>query len=257
MSDRRLVFEDDFDEPTLNPAVWLPHYLPHWSSRAASAAQYEIKDSCLHLFIPPDQGLWCEDDHKPSLRVSGIQSGNSSGPVGSTIGQHRYREGLVIKEEQEPFWGFTPAGGHLELRARGVVSPRSMVALWMVGLEDVPERSAEICVNEMFGKSVAPGESVEIGMGLRGFRDPSVPDDFAAPRVPIDISEFHLYAVEWSRERADFFVDGTLIRSYPNAPGYPMQLMIATFDFPEEAQPGDENEVPEFVIDYIRYSEVG
>ena len=36
-----------------------------------------------------------------------------------------------------------------------------------------------------------------------------------------------------------------------------MQLMIATFDFPEEAQPGDENEVPEFVIDYIRYSEVG
>ena len=29
-----LVFEDDFDGPELDPAVWLPHYLPAWSSRA-------------------------------------------------------------------------------------------------------------------------------------------------------------------------------------------------------------------------------
>jgi hypothetical protein len=26
-----LVFEDDFDGPDLDPAVWLPHYLPAWT----------------------------------------------------------------------------------------------------------------------------------------------------------------------------------------------------------------------------------
>ena len=81
--------------------MWLAHYLPAWSSRAATAATYDIRDSCLHLSIPPDQGPWCADDHTPPLRVSGIQSGSFSGPVGSTIGQQPYREGLLVREEQE------------------------------------------------------------------------------------------------------------------------------------------------------------
>ena len=29
---------DDFDGPDLDTGVWLPHYLPAWSSREASAA---------------------------------------------------------------------------------------------------------------------------------------------------------------------------------------------------------------------------
>lgn len=252
MSERRLLFEDDFDRPDLDLTVWLPNYLPAWSSLAASAAQYEIKDSCLQLTIPPEQGLWCEGDHKPPLRVSGIQSGNFSGPVGSTIGQQAFRDGLLVKEEQEPFAGFTPDGGYLELRARGVVSPRSMVALWMVGREDRPERSGEVLVTEMFGNAVVPGESAEVGLGLRAFRDPTVLGDFSAPRLPIDLNEFHLYAVEWNRERADFYVDDELIKSCPQPPTYPLQLELAVFDFPADAEP-DDTVVPEFVVDYIRH----
>ena len=108
----RLVFEDDFDRPELDLATWLPHYLPAWSSRAASAATYDIRDSCLHLSIPPEQGLWCADDHRPPLRVSGIQSGNFSGPVGSTVGQQPFRTGLTVREAQETFWGWTPDHGY-------------------------------------------------------------------------------------------------------------------------------------------------
>ena len=33
---RSLVFEDDFDKPQLDLDVWLPHYLPAWSSLAAT-----------------------------------------------------------------------------------------------------------------------------------------------------------------------------------------------------------------------------
>jgi hypothetical protein len=247
MADRELVFEDHFDGSTLDPAVWLPNYLPQWSSLAATAAQYELADSCLRLFIPPEQGLWCEDDHTPPTRVSGIQTGNFSGPAGSTVGQQPYRDGLLVREEQPAFWGWTPMYGYIELRARAVVSPRSMVALWMVGLEDSPERCAEICVTEMFGKSVEAG-SVEVGMGLHTFRDPSVPEDFAAVRLDLDLTDFHLYAVDWTPDHADFYVDGALIRTCPSPPAYPMQLMLAVFDFPDDSAA----EVPEFVVDYIR-----
>jgi hypothetical protein len=62
---------DDFDGPGLDTEVWVPHYLPQWSSRAQSAATYDVADSELRLTIPPEQGLWCAGDHEPPLRASG------------------------------------------------------------------------------------------------------------------------------------------------------------------------------------------
>lgn len=250
--DGRLAFEDGFDGHDLDRSVWLPHYLPAWSSRAATAATYRVDDSCLHLSIPPEQGLWCADDHTPPLRVSGIQSGNLSGPVGSTVGQQPYRDGLTVREAQEPFWGWTPDRGYIEMRARGVITPRSMVAFWMVGLEDRPERSAEICVAEIFGNAVTPGMSTAVGMGLHPFRDPAVAEDFEAVRLPIDVSEFHTYAVDWSSEQADFLVDGDLVRSCRRPPSYPMQMMLAVFDFPEQSTGDDADATPSLIVDHLR-----
>ncbi|MDQ0374049.1 glycoside hydrolase family 16 protein [Cellulomonas humilata] len=246
-----LAFEDHFDGPGLDPAVWLPHYLPAWSSRAQTAASYELRDSCLHLRIPPEQGLWCADDHVPPMRVSGIQSGNFSGPVGSTRGQQPYQDGVRVREAQEAFWGWTPSGGYVELRARAVVTPRSMVAFWMVGLEDEPDRCAEVCVTEMFGDAVEPG-SAAVGMGLHAFRDPSVAEDFAAVRLPLDVAELHTYAVDWSAEQATFLVDGMVVRRCPRPPTYPMQMMLAVFDFPERSVGDDADAVPELVVDRLR-----
>ena len=246
-----LVFEDHFDGPALDPAVWLPHYLPAWSSRAETAATYSIRDSCLHLSIPPDQKLWMPDDHTPPLRVSGIQSGNFSGPVGSTIGQQPFREGLVVREEQETFRGWTPDHGHLEMRARGVVTQRSMVGWWLAGFEDEPEHSAEILVFEIFGDAVEPG-SAAVGMGLRTFRDPAVTGDFEAVRLPIDPADFHTYAIDWSSDRVDVLVDGERVKSCEGPPSYPMQMEIAVFDFPEKSTGDDDDAVPELVVDYLR-----
>ncbi|KQY21493.1 glycoside hydrolase family 16 [Cellulomonas sp. Root485] len=246
-----LSFEDHFDGPDLDPAVWLPHYLPAWSSRAQTAASYELRDSCLHLRIPPDQGLWCGDDHVPPMRVSGIQSGNFSGPVGSTLGQQPYRDGVRVREAQEEFWGWTPSGGYIELRARAVVTPRSMVAFWMVGLEDEPDRCAEICVTEMFGDAVERG-SAAVGTGLHAFRDPAVVEDFEAVRLPLDIAAFHTYALDWSAREATFLVDGAVVRRCAAPPTYPMQMMLAVFDFPERSVGDDADAVPELVVDSLR-----
>ena len=251
----RLIFEDNFDAAELDRVVWLPHYLPAWSSRAETAATYAISDSCLHLTIPPNQSLWCAGDHKPALRVSGIQSGNFSGPVGSTIGQQPYRDGLTVREQQDTFWGWTPEQSYIEMRARGVISPRSMFSLWLVGLEDQPNRSAEICVVEIFGDAMVDGKSAAVGMGLHAFRDPSVSEDFEAVRLPIDVADFHTYAVDWTASNAEFLVDGKLVRSCPHPPAYPMQVMLAVFDFPEKSTGGDTEEVPELIVDWIRQSD--
>lgn len=260
----RLAFEEHFDAPKLDESVWSPHYLPAWSSRTATAATYEIRDSCLVLSIPPEQGLWLPGEHTPPLRVSGIQSGNFSGPVGSGVGQQPWHAGAVVREEQEPFWGWTPERGYLEMRARGVITQRSMFAWWLVGLEDVADRCAEICVAEVFGDAAAfgaagdagdstvDGASAAVGMGLHPFRDPRVAEDFEAVRLPIDITEFHTYAVDWTSERVNFHVDGELVRGCPDPPSYPMQLMIAVFDFPDRTNGDDDQAVPRFFVDYVR-----
>lgn len=251
MPGTRTTFEDDFDGHDLDRSVWTPHYLPAWSSRAQSAATYAVHASRLHLRIPAEQPLWCAGDHHPPLRVSAVQSANRSGPVGSTDGQQPYREGLVVREQQEELLGWTPGPGYVEMRARAVLSPRSMVSLWMVGLEDVPERCAEICVMEVFGHAVVPGESAAVGMGLHAFRDPAVREDFAAPRLAIDVAHPHTYAVRWTEEDATFCVDGTVVRRCAGPPAYPLQLMIGVFDFPDRATPDDDT-VPELVVDHVR-----
>ena len=245
-------FADEFDGDDLDRSVWLPHYLPAWSSRAESAATYAVADSALTLSIPPDQGLWCAGDHEPPLRVSGIQSGSFSGPVGGTLGQQPFRDGQTVREEQQEFWGWTPDGGHVEIRARLVLSPRSMASLWMVGLEDVPERCAEICVFEIFGDAVEPGRSAEVGAGLKAFRDPAVSQDFDTVRLPLDVADFHTYSVDWTSELATFRVDGQEVRSCPRPPAYPLQLMVAVFDFPERSVGDDGHLVPALVVDHVR-----
>jgi hypothetical protein len=241
---------DEFDGTTLDTGTWLPHYLPAWSSRAATRATYEVRDSCLRLSVPPEQAVWCDGDHEPPLRVSAVQSGNFSGPAGSTVGQQPYRPGLRVREAQPLFRGRLPHHGYLEMRARMVLTPRSMAAWWMVGFEDDPAHCAEICVAEVFGKAVEPGVSAEVGMGLHAFRDPHTREDFAAPRLPIDVSEFHTYAVDWTPTRATFLVDGEPVRECPDPPDYPMQHMIAVFDFP--GWPSDDPTTPELLVDHLR-----
>ena len=238
------TFSDHFDGADLDTKVWLPHYLPHWSSRAATAARYAIQESELCLTIAPEHGLWCPDEHEP-MKVSGIQSGVFSGPVGSPVGQQPFSDSVRVKEFQPAHWGWTPHYGVIEVRARMDISPRSMAAVWMVGLEDAPERCGEICVVEVFGD--AP---TAVGMGLKRLRDPVLTHDFEAPRLPIDVSKFHTYAADWRPGRVEFLVDGEHVRTVEDAPDYPMQMMVAVFDFPEKGP--DTGHVPELAVDYVR-----
>ncbi|KAA1398156.1 glycoside hydrolase family 16 protein [Aeromicrobium ginsengisoli] len=247
------AFVETFDGTRLDEGRWLPHYLPHWSSRAESAATYDLADSELRLSIPADQGLWCHDSHPTPLRVSGIQSGAFSGPAGSTIGQQPFLDGQQVREEEPAWWGWTPRYGRIEVRARMQLSETSMASVWMIGLEDSPERCGEICLFEVFGNAIAAGGSTaDVGTGLHAFRDPSLVEEFSADSQPIDVAEPHAYAVEWRPTGVDFLLDGGVVRSSQQAPHYPMQMMIAVFDFPTD-EVGAGADAPFLAVDEVRW----
>lgn len=234
------ALDEHFADDALNSSIWSPHYLPHWSSRAASRATHQVRDGMLHLSIPPDQPLWCPDRHPEPMRVSCVQSANLSG-------SQPFREGLTVREEQPAFRGYTPLYGHLAIRMRGVVTERSMFAFWLSGIEDVPEHSGEICVAEIFGAGIRAG-TAEIGMGLHKFRDPTLREEFAVEPMPLDVSLFHVYAVSWRPGSLAFSVDGEVVRRLDQSPDYPVQLMIGVFDFPAKGGPPT---VPELFVSEV------
>jgi hypothetical protein len=241
------VFTDGFDLGRLDPARWIPGYLAHWSSRERAAARYRVDDRRLALEIAPDQGPWNPADDGET-RVSSIQTGMFAGPVGSSIGQHRFRPGLIVREAQRTARLYTPTYGRIETRLSAVDDPDAMVALWMIGFEDEPDRSAEICVCEIFGRDVGPAAG-RIGMGIHPFGDPRLVDDFEQVEVAFDPRGPHDYGVSWSPGRVEYDVDGQIVKTSHQAPDYAMQLMLGVYAF-RAAAPGDAT--IRFVVDRVR-----
>lgn len=238
-------FEERFASPGLDPSRWIACYLPAWSSQAASAATYELDADGLRLYIPPDQQTWCPGLHDdPPLRVSAVQSGNWSGPAGSTRGQQPFREGIVVAEAQRELRGFVPRYGRVEVECRATIAPGSMFSAWMIGMEDEPQRCGEICLVEVFGDTVAGGTAA-VGSGIHSFRDPALREEFSAEPMALDASGWHTYAVDWSATGVEWYVDGTHTRSSAQSPDYPMLLILGVFDFPGRS---DTTFVPELRV---------
>ena len=245
-----LEFDESFAGDTLDRSRWLPHYLPHWSSRGRSAARYRIGDGVLRLLIEEDQEPWCPE-LDGGLRVSSLQTGVFAGPLGSAVGQHRFHPDAVVREEQENVRLYTPHYGRIEVRAKATDDPRAMVALWLIGYGEEPERSGEICVCEIFGREVEP-ESALVGVGIHPFGDPKLVDEFEKVRVDVDVRDFHEYAAEWTPDGVTFLVDGEPVKRVVQSPDYPLQLMLDIYEFPAGAGEPAGEYPKEFVVDYVR-----
>jgi Glycosyl hydrolases family 16 len=243
-------FDSSFESEVLNTDQWIPHYLPQWSTRDQSAARYALADGMLTLRIDEDQAPWCPE-FDGQLRVSSFQTGVFAGPVDSRIGQHRFRENLVVRESQNTRRLYAPHFGLVEARVKAIADARCMVALWMIGFEDIPSRSAELCVFEIFGSTVTESQAV-VGVGVHPFGDPGIRDEFRKLPVHMDVTEFHTYAAEWTPGNSAFYVDDQLIATIDQAPDYPLQLMLNVYEF-ADVSPGEPNIYPkEYVVDFVR-----
>lgn len=249
----RLEFADSFDGPVLDQRKWLPHYLPQWSSRQQSAARYRFHSGAVILEIGEGQTAWCPE-FDGSVRVSSLQTGVSSGPSGSPLGQLRFNAENRVREPQVEQRLYVPRYGYFEMRAKASASRFNHVALWMIGFEDRPERSGEICVCEIFGGFAGP-TSTRVSYGIHPWGDPALEDEFHAEYFPIDATEFHIYAVEWTPRHVDFFIDDRLLRRIHQSPAYPMQFMLGIYERPDDpAGPlNRQRHYPKtFTIDYFR-----
>lgn len=245
-----LTFSDDFESPQLDSSAWIPHYLPQWSTPERSEARFDITDSTLRLRIDDDQLPWSLE-YSDGFRVSNLQTGVRAAAVGNSEGQHRHQEGLVVRtaiERSERL--FTPTVGIVEARVRASNAPGSMVALWLIGFEDSPADSGELCVFEIFASEMSR-ERALVGVGVKPHHDPRLTEHFAKIPVSFDATDFHTYSVEWMPQLSRFYIDDELVLESPQSPEYPMQLMLDIFEWrtPEHI-PG--RTVPTLEVDFVR-----
>lgn len=242
-----LEFSDDFEEPYLDASKWIPSYLPQWSSTERAKARFSIKSGVLTLLIEENQEPW-SPEHNGGLRVSNLQTGVFSGPAESTIGQHKFEPGLRVSEAQKEQRLYTPHYGLVEARIAASADPATMVALWMVGFEDLPERSGEICIFEIFGSDVG-GTTATTGVGIHPFGDPLLQDEFLKMQLAADVTHFHVYSVEWTPESVTFYFDDQFLAKMEQSPNYPMQLMLNIYEFEGTTAPPYPKE---FRVDWVR-----
>lgn len=237
-----LDFDDRFE--SLDESRWLPFYLPQWASREATRTRYEVGEG-LSLLIEEHQKPWAPEYDGP-LRVSNLQTGIRSGPLGSHDGQLRFTPEVVVSEVQEAHSLYTPTYGLVEVRSRAIAEANCMVALWMIGFEEQPHESGEICVMEIFGSEIESGRA-QVGMGIHPWHDPALVDDFEKIELVGDATQAHTYSVEWMPGLTRFYLDDALVKTSRQAPTYPMQLMLDVYEF----EPGGEYP-KRFEVEFVR-----
>ena len=248
----RLEFHDEFNGESLDTEKWLPFHLPQWSSRALSAPRYSFQDGNLILLITEDQQPWCLE-FDGQVRCSSIQTGVFAGRIGSQIGQHRFNRACVVREAQQNARTYTPQYGYFETRLKAVNTPADHVALWMIGYEDRPERSAEIAICEIMGAYVKTSSS-RIGHGVHPWSDPAIHDAFYEDFLELDATDFHVYAVEWTATHVEFYLDNQKTRTIEESPNYPMQFMLGIYERPDiQIELSNAGSYPKkFIVDYFR-----
>lgn len=230
LSDRHADVDERFAVERLDESRWWPFYTPHWSSRDASAARWSVGGDGLRLRIEHDTAPWAPE-LDGDLRVSHLQSGQYSGPLGSKIGQHRFRPGLVVREEQPEHRGWLVRHGVIEVRLAAIRHPDVMVACWPIGFEDRPDDCGELCIAEIFGSEL-DDDGGWVGVGIKPQNDPRLREDFEKIRVDGDLTAMHDYAVEWTPERVRFFINGRWVKTCVQSIDYPVQFMLEVYEFP-------------------------
>ncbi|SFR90179.1 Protein N-acetyltransferase, RimJ/RimL family [Microbacterium sp. cf046] len=251
LAGRAADHDERFDQGTLDETRWWPYYNPHWSSRAATAARWDMREPGLTLRIDADTAPW-SPEYDGENRASHLQTGQYSGPVGSPIGQHRFRDGLVVREEQPERRLWLTHFGVIEVRMRAIRHPDAMVALWPIGFEDRPEDCGEICICEIFGSEL-DDTGGWVGVGVKPQRDPRLTLDFEKVRVEGDLTQYHDYAVEWDEHRVRFFIDGRWVKTVAQRIDYPVQLMLDVYQLPNPSGQRDLAALPlRFDVERLR-----
>ncbi|HSK32767.1 MAG TPA: hypothetical protein VK903_04720, partial [Propionicimonas sp.] len=219
--------QDDFrDGPS--PDLWIPHYLPHWTTPDRSAARYDTSGDGLRLRIDADQPDWRPED--APIRVSNIQTGNYSGELGSSRGTHRHREdGLVVRTEAPVRLLWSPSAGRVDVRVSASRDQDCMLAAWLVGTEHEDEgASGEVCIFEIDAAALRARTTARSGLKAHG--DPRLTSDMTEVELPFDATRAQTWTAIWGEGETLIGCEGIVVRHLHQAPDYPLFLMLDLFE---------------------------
>ena len=219
---------DDFSAPELRRDLWVDAYLPHWTTPERARARYDLTGDGLRLLIESDQPDWRVED--APLRVSNLQTGVFSGPIGSDRGTHRYVPGLTVRTETPEDLLWAPSSGRVDVTVSASLDEGCMLAAWLVGVENgSPRDSGEICILEIDASAIARDET-RVRCGLKAHGDDRLESDMAEVVVPVDASRTHTWSVEWGTEGTVIGCEGVVVWRSTVAPAYPLLLMLDLFE---------------------------
>ncbi len=225
--DRTPDLADDFSGG-ISAERWVPHYLPQWTTPERSAARLRVVPRGVELRIEEDQPDWRPED--APLRVSNLQTGAFSGPLGSAVGTHRHRpDGLSVRTPVGARLLFAPAAGRIDIVVSASRDLGCMTAAWLVGTEHRgPTEAGEICVFEIDAEAIGPTSQARAGVKAHG--DERLVTDMAPVSVPVDASRRHTWTVIWGGGQTVIGCAGVVVRAIAQAPSYPLFLMLDLFE---------------------------
>ena len=225
--DRAPDIDDDFSAG-FSEQHWIPHYLPHWTTPDRSESRYRLTPEGIELRIEADQLDWRPED--APLRVSNLQTGTFSGPVGSVRGTHRHRDnGLFVRTETPKRLLFAPSRGRVDITVTASRHAGCMLAAWLVGTEHLsPADSGEICIFEIDADAI--GTTTTARSGIKAHHDRRLSTDMAEVTVALDASRPHTWTAIWGDGETTIGCEGFVVRRMPQAPDYPLFLMIDLFE---------------------------
>jgi hypothetical protein len=224
--DRAPDLDEDF-RGGLDPDRWVAAYLPQWTTPERARARFAIAPDGLALRIEADQPDWRPED--APLRVSNLQTGTFSGPVGSARGTHRHRSDLAVRTETPQRLLFAPSRGRVEVTVSASRDADVMLAAWLVGTEHrSPEESGEICLFEIDAATI--GRTTVARTGVKAHHDPRLTTDMAEVTIPLDASTPHTWTAVWGDGETVIGCEDRVVRRVPQAPDYPLFLLVDLFE---------------------------
>lgn len=219
-------FSDDF-AGGVSDERWVAAYLPHWTTPERSAARVRTRSDGVELRIEADQPDWRPED--APLRVSNLQTGSFSGPVGSPRGTHRHRDELRVRTQTPRRLLFAPSSGRVDVTVTASTDAGCMTAAWLVGSEHLsPGDRGEICLFEIDADAI--GATTTARSGIKSHGDGRLADDMAEVIVPVDAGSPHTWSVVWGDGETLIGCDGMVVRRLAQAPDYPLLLMLDLFE---------------------------
>lgn len=217
---------DEFGGAALDPNKWWPRN-PRWLGRQPAyfhPGNVTVSDGKLHLTMRKQ-----EVPEMPKAR-----------------GYHTYTSAAVQSKTTVKY-------GYFEIKARPMKSHGSS-SFWFY--HNTPERWTEIDVFEIGGG--APGFERKYNMNVHVFRTPTEKKHWSkhgAWIAPADLADdFHVYGLEWDRDKIKWYFDGVLVRWVENTHWH--QALTLNFDsetMPEWFGLPNDGDLPStYSIEYVR-----